>query len=157
MDEEENWLHSEQIECPSCHQLLYKVDHSPFYDEHFFYCDRCPIHVEVSYYDPVYQQIQESIRQINTSLQRDDYTALMHALEERLQPCTCGGTFRHDTPRRCFICHTPVIIDTPLGIDLFRWHDAFLTDCIDIPDKVLEDEERWMSQFVRTENKWRQD
>ena len=35
MNEEENWLHGKQIECPNCHQWLYRVDHSPFYDEFF--------------------------------------------------------------------------------------------------------------------------
>jgi len=49
VDEEINWLHGEQVECSNCHQQLYRVDHSPFYDEHFLYCDSCPMRVEVSY------------------------------------------------------------------------------------------------------------
>lgn len=155
MNEEENWLHGEQIECPACQQQLYRVDHSPFYDEHFLYCDRCPIHVEVSYYDPVYERLYKQIYVPgNDQPQEDADTCLMHALEARLRPCTCGGAFRHDASRRCFSCHAPVIIENPLGIDLYRWCAALLSDGVDLTDDVLEEEARWMSQFVRAEDKW---
>lgn len=110
LNDETNWLHGEHIACPSCHQQLYRVDHSPFYDVHFLYCDRCPIRVEVSFYDPVYTQV----------MQIECYEVLMQTLEAHLKPCGCGGTFRHDAPRRCFTCHTPVIVDAPDGVNLWE-------------------------------------
>lgn len=134
--------------CPSCHQPLYRVDHSPFYDEHFLYCDRCPIRVEVSFYDPVYHHLTQT-------LSRDageKYTALMRALEGRLKPCICGGTFRHDAPRRCFRCHTPVISDEPDGVDL--WDGRFSTE--NPTQQEVEEVGRWMAQFIRTQDIWRE-
>jgi hypothetical protein len=158
MNEEENWLHGEQIECPSCHQLLYRVDHSPFYDEHFLYCDRCPIRVEVSYYDPVYTHVYKDVRQTHTQPQEDEYRVLMRAVEARLKPCRCGGRFLHDASRRCLTCSTPVITENTSGIDLFRWHDTLLPDSTGLTDEALqEEEERWRSQFLRTEDIWRDD
>lgn len=147
MNEETNWLHGEPIECPACHQPLYRVDHSPFYDEHFLYCDQCPIRVEVSFYDPVYQHLTQTLSRD----EGDTYVTLMRALEGRLKPCICGGTFRHDAPRRCFSCHMSVIIDDPDGVDL--WDGRFSTD--DPTHEELEEERRWMAQFIRTEDKWR--
>jgi hypothetical protein len=85
MDEDVNWLHGERIECPQCHQPLYRVDHSPFYDEDFLYCDQCPIHVEVSRYDPAYDQV------VRTLPPGHDYATRMRAIEARLKPCSCGG------------------------------------------------------------------
>jgi hypothetical protein len=125
VDEEANWLYGEHFECPNCHQQLYRVDHSPFYDEYFLYCDSCPMRVEVSYYDPVYKHIDKHIRQTISKDESDMYTALMQAIEARLKPCACGGSFRHDSPRRCIICHTPVIIDDPIGIDLWSGDLSF--------------------------------
>lgn len=149
-NDEANWLHGERIECLSCHQPLYRVDHSPFYDEYFLYCDRCPIRVEVSYYDAVLKQVTQTL----SPDQSDAYIALMRAIEARLKPCVCGGTFRYDAPRRCFTCHTPVILDDPANIDLFPWIDYPLPDTPKHTAEELEEEERWMAQFIRAEDKW---
>src|SRR5690349_7695854 len=73
LNEETNWLHGERIACPSCQQPLYRVDHSPFYDEHLLYCDRCPIRVEVSFYDPVYHHLTQTLSRDGG----EKYTALM--------------------------------------------------------------------------------
>jgi hypothetical protein len=35
-----------------CHEQLYRVDHSPFYDCYFLYCDHCPMLADISFYDP---------------------------------------------------------------------------------------------------------
>jgi hypothetical protein len=142
-----NWLHGARIACPSCHQPLYRVDHSPFYDEHFLYCDRCPIRVEVSFYDPVYTHITRRLAQD----EGERYVALMRALEARLKPCMCGGAFRHDAPRRCFTCHTSVIFDDLEGVDL--WDGRFASDA-PIHEEG-EEEERWRAQFIRAQDIWR--
>ncbi len=149
MNEETNWLHGERIACPSCHQPLFRVDHSPFYDAHFLYCDQCPIRVEVSYYDPVYQQLRQPLSRD----EGDTYAALMRVLEGRLKPCICGGAFRHDTPRRCFRCHASVIMDDPDGVDL--WPGHLSTD--NPTDEEVEEERRWMAQFIRTQDIWQDD
>jgi hypothetical protein len=151
VDEEENWLHGEQIQCSHCHQRLYRVDHSPFYDEYFLYCSRCPTRVEVGYYDPVFQQVDKLVRQTSKMGEKGLYAALMQAVEAHLKPCHCCGNFYHDAPRRCFRCHMPVISENPDGIDLFpEWMDN------DSPDDLSEQEERWLAQFVRAEDIWQE-
>jgi hypothetical protein len=149
MDTVENWLHGEQIECPACHQALYRVDHSPMYDEVFLYCDRCPIHVEVSYYDPVYERVTRE------HPPDDGWTLWMRALEAQLKPCSCGGTFRHDAARRCLACHAPVIVDHPSGIDLYFWSDVFLPDDSNLSDDLVEADGRRHEPFVRTHDLWK--
>ena len=149
MDEEENWLRGERTECAVCHQALYRVDHSPFYDEYFLYCTQCPIHAEVSLYDPVYQQVSQSLVTGHNAM------ALMRAVEARLNPCACGGTFRHDAPRRCLTCHAPVIVDDPAGVDLFFWHEAMMPDGPDLRDDELDEFEARMAPFARTTDLWR--
>jgi hypothetical protein len=150
VNDEENWLHGERIECSGCHQWLYRVNHSPFFDEYFLYCNCCPIRVEVSFYDPVVKQGEQQVRQASEARQGERYVALMRTLEERLKPCRCGGRFYHDAPRRCFTCHAPVISDDPIGIDLYpAWMD------VSEPDASLEMQaEQWAAQFTRTEDIW---
>ena len=97
MNEEENWLHGKQIECPNCHQWLYRVDHSPFYDGYSRYCNRCPIHVEISYYDPVVRQVEQQVRQASEARQGEWFVTFVRALEERLKPCRFG----QELPPRC--------------------------------------------------------
>lgn len=150
MNDEENWLHGERIKCSRCHQWLYRVDHSPFYDEYFLYCDRCPIRVEVSFYNPVLKLVERQVRQAPETGQRELYQALMRAIEARLKPCLCGGTFRHDAPRRCFTCYTPVISDHPNGIDLYPgWMDVSELDA-----SLEVQADHWTAQFTRTEGIW---
>jgi hypothetical protein len=149
MGEDVNWLHGERIECPQCHQPLYRVDHSPFYDEDFLYCDQCPIHVEVSRYDPAYDQV------VRTLPPGHDYATRMRAIEARLKPCSCGGAFRYDAPRRCPVCHAPVIVHDPTGIDLSLWSDLVLPDAPDPTDEELEKEEQRLAPYIRADDLWR--
>ncbi len=149
MAEDDNWLHSAKVICPSCGQELYRVDHSPFYDDDFLYCDRCPIHVEVSFYDPVYTAVEGEVSRFTEAFRR--------AVEARLKPCLCGGTFRYDAPRRCLACHTPVIVEDPRGIDLSFWSDLYLSDGSDWTDELMEAEERRHAPFTRTDDLWKDD
>jgi hypothetical protein len=154
MNDEENWLHGAQIECSHCQQQLYRVDHSPFYDCYFLYCNRCPIHVEVCYYDPVFKQISQQVRQAPLSERGEMHQLLMQAMEAHLKPCFCGGIFLHDAPRRCFVCHTPLISTNPDGVDLFP---VWLVSSPDDDAAFLEWQaqgDRWTAQFERTENIW---
>src|SRR5262249_29333407 len=132
--EDDNWLHGAKVVCPSCGQALWRVDHSPFYDEDFLYCDCCPIHAEVSFYDPAYTAVARDFPRFTEAFRR--------ALEGRLKPCSCGGTFRYDAARRCLACHSPVIVDDPSGVDLSFWSDLLLSDGSDWTDELMEAEER---------------
>jgi hypothetical protein len=149
VENDENWLHFERVDCPSCHTSLCQVDHSPFYDEVFRYCDRCPIHAEVSYYDPVYERV---FREHPPSQSR---AAWFRAPEAELKPCVCGGSFRHESARRCLACSAPVIVDEPAGVDLLYWSDALLPGAPDMSDEELEAGFRRHEPFVRRQDLWK--
>ncbi len=147
MDGDENWLHGEKVICPECGEALYRVDHSPFYDEIFLYCDRCPIHVEVSYYDPVYSQMTDAFSVFEDRLR---------AIEDRLKPCTCGGRFRFAAPRRCLTCHAPVIVGDSAGVDLYFWTGLKLPDAPEPTSERMRAEEARLIPYARTRDLWRE-
>jgi len=138
---QDNWLRASLITCPNCHQQLYRVDHSPFDDNHHLYCDKCSNSVEVEFYDPVVMAMHKQV----SDQDKVDYTKLMSAIEERLEPCSCGGNFRHNAPRRCHFCLSEVIIDES-GVDL--WPAYFDLD-IDERDPT-EDESARANEFLAT-------
>jgi hypothetical protein len=109
MSDDENWLHAEHIACPHCGEDLYRIDHSPLYDDSLLYCDQCANRVEVSLSDPVVTAL---------AAERPAPDALLRAVEERLAPCACGGRFRDDAARRCHACLAPVIAGAP-AVDLW--------------------------------------
>lgn len=153
-DEEDfldNWLHEEWIVCPACQRSLFRIDTSPMDHESYLYCDRCPIRIGVSVYEMEYQQIEHLL--FNGQKEETDYVAFRKAIEAHLQPCTCGGTFRYDAPRRCFTCFAPVIIDEPGGVDLYPDEDAFEAELDAERQQQLE---RWRARFCPDpERKWR--
>jgi hypothetical protein len=114
----ENWLHSEMIVCPHCHHQLYRVDRSPMCDEWLLYCNQCAGRVEVSYYNPEVQAFRDEIGKETGSSAREAYIALRRAIEVRLKPCSCGGQYQFNAPRRCHICQDVVIADDS-GVDLW--------------------------------------
>lgn len=120
---DDNWLNEEWIQCPSCHQALFRIDTSPFDDNYHFYCDRCPVRREVSFYDPHLDQLERALPE-----SEEHYTELVKMVEKHLKPCACGGMFRYDAPRRCFFCYAPVIIDDPMYVDLYLNEDGFSQD-----------------------------
>jgi ribosomal protein S27AE len=99
---DDNWLEAEILTCPGCGARLFAVIHSPFYDDHRLYCDRCPRAVEISYYDGVYRQAVDRLPAQYTGAQ------LRAAIEPLLRGCSCGGRFRWDAPRHCFHCGAEV-------------------------------------------------
>ncbi len=42
----------------------------------------------------------------------------MRRIEQELRPCSCGGQFKHDAPRRCYSCFAEVIKNDS-GVDLY--------------------------------------
>jgi uncharacterized protein YbaR (Trm112 family) len=130
---------AEWVVCPACHQSLLCVHQSSVDVSGHLYGDRCPRRLDVLPADPVYRLIDDSLpptaaleafpereevmRVTEAQFQRAE--APMRAIEALLKPCTCGGTFRFDAPRRCFSCSTPVITEYPEGVDLYLNGAAF--------------------------------
>lgn len=150
----ENWLHAEGVACPNCNQWLFRIDQSPLDNTSHLYCDRCPVRIDVVPYGPVYEQIEQSLPPYEDGAE-EHVAALRQAIEARLKPCPCGGTFRFDAPRRCFSCHAPVIIEDPFGIDLYPNQDPFE------PEESLDAErkknlEAWYARFLPDlEDEWK--
>ncbi|HEY8324260.1 MAG: hypothetical protein ACHQ1E_11440 [Ktedonobacterales bacterium] len=107
-----NWLDAGVFPCPACHEALFRVNHSPFCDDYLLYCEQCANCVEVSYYDPVTIAFAERIRgegMLDSGWPQTEAT--LRLIEGRLKPCSCGGHYRFDAPRRCPFCLAPVLID----------------------------------------------
>jgi hypothetical protein len=152
-DGDDSWLRGVVFPCPHCHQALYRVDHSPFYDEYLLYCDRCANGVTVSYYDPMIAAIDATLASQNVSgAGAERERARLRLIEERLRPCECGGRFRHDNPRRCPYCLYVVIADEP-GVDL--WPGYFWVE--DDRDQTDDEAERvgaYLDAHIRERDIW---
>jgi hypothetical protein len=146
---DDNWLNATIITCPHCKSQLYRVDHSPFYDAYFLYCDACANRVEIGFYDPVFTAITDEL----TEQGRLDYTSRMAIIEARLRPCACGGHFRHDAARRCHICLTPVISGES-DVDLWSEIYGINVDERDPTDEEAAQAEAFDSKHVYRENIW---
>lgn len=146
-DDGENWLHAAWIVCPACGQWLLRIDESPLDNSSHLYCDRCPVRIDVHPYGPIYEQIEQIAHSLLSDHEGDAQyrAALRRAIEARLKPCRCGGTFRFDAPRRCFSCYTPVINEGPAGVDLYLNQDAF-AEHLDAERKLRY--EAWRAQFL---------
>jgi len=152
-EHDQDWLDSQTFACPHCSTLLYRVVHSPFYDHWQLYCDSCANSVEVSYYDKTADALIANVS-TNASVASDDnYTLQMRAIEEALRDCSCGGRYQHDAPRRCYVCHTPVI-DDAAGIDLWPGFVDADEDVEPTPDQIAE-VERFVTAHIRTHDIWR--
>ena len=110
-DENDDWLASEIVECHHCRTKLLWLEHSPFENGYYFYCDSCLKRVDVSIYNSVFCEIEESqkIKFEDLELwQKNYFEAIMPLIEERLLPCDCGGNYRFEAVRRCLNCSAPV-------------------------------------------------
>lgn len=145
----DNWLRAGTLSCPRCCISLYRVDHSPMYDEHFLYCDSCANRVEVSYYDPVYSELYQGCSNQEAGL----YATLMAAIEERLRPCGCGGRFKHDAPRRCHNCLAAVIVDEP-SVDLWPAFYGIDVDGRDPTSEECEMAEQFAQSHILKTDIW---
>lgn len=103
-----NWLDAKDIACPGCERTLGWQLRSPFHDSLAALCDSCPRQVEISHYDPVYDEIQTDLV-MDDDLADEDYSPELHRrIEGRLIPCPCGGIFRFEARRRCPHCAEPI-------------------------------------------------
>jgi hypothetical protein len=140
-----NWLEAKVITCPLCGIQLWCVIHSPFYNEHRMYCDRCPRAVEVSYYDPTYKRITNRLPAPRT------WEQVMAAIEPLLRDCSCGGRFRADAPRHCFSCGAVV----PAAADKDLWPYTGCEDAERDPSPEEQAEfDRFEAAFVVREGIW---
>jgi hypothetical protein len=149
----QDWLDPQTFECPQCGTLLFRVVHSPFYDHWQLYCDSCANSVEVSYYDKTADALTASVSSDVSVTSDERYAAQMRAIEGALKRCACGGRYRHDAPRRCYVCNTPVV-DDATGIDLWPGFVNADEDVDPTPDQVVE-VERFVSAHVRAQDIWR--
>jgi len=144
-----SWLHPGLICCSRCQEALYCVDHSPFYDCYFFYCERCANRAEVGFYDPVYTALFNEI----ATGQGWAVSNLMSAVEQRLKLC-CGGHFRHDAPRRCHACQTEVITNAP-WVDLWPSYYALDVDERDPTEEEFALVEAFEARRLRRSDLWK--
>lgn len=149
---DDNWLHGSIIACPHCQHRLYRVDHSPFADDWQLYCDGCANRVEVSYCDPVVDDIR---MQVSIQIEQSAVAALvaqLTAIEARLKPCSCGGHYRYDAPRRCHVCLSDVIIGEP---DVDLWPGYFgIIEREPTPEEVVLFEQ-FASKHIRSGDIWK--
>jgi hypothetical protein len=148
----DNWLDARTLGCPHCQTPHYAVLRSPLYDEWQLYCDRCPNRVEIRHADPVAQWLGDELSaRAGAPVHRS--VAHLRAIEKRLKPCSCGGRYRHDAPRRCHECHGVVMADAP---DTDLWHMVY---GIDADERDLTDEEaaiaaRFEATHIRRDDIW---
>jgi hypothetical protein len=144
-----NWLNGEAIACRSCNLPLFRVDHSPFYDSWFFYCDRCPKRVDLSYHDPEVTAIYDNlVARGHNAFQSDRMFA---EIERQLAPCECGGQFRLSAERRCHRCNAVVLV----GGDAYGV-DVWPLSSLDEP--TPEREQEWQDfefAYIKHNNLWR--
>jgi hypothetical protein len=146
---EDNWLRAARIACPRCRRELFRVDHSPHYDDILLYCDRCANRVEISLYDPVYDAIAGAVMERG----EEGSLAQLRAVEARLRPCACGGRYRHDAPRRCDACLAQVIVDEP-GVDLWPGYCDLGGENREPTDEEVALIEQFEATYIRRRDVW---
>lgn len=143
-------LRAEHMQCPHCAADLYRVDHSPLYDDALLYCDHCANRVEVSVFDPTYLAAAAAV-----STREDPRpSAVMRAVEDRLNPCACGGRFRHDAPRRCPDCLAVVIAGEP-DVDLWPGYCDLGEEEDEPPNEVAARINQFDAEHIRRDAIWR--
>lgn len=106
LDDFDDDMEKELINCPACHTELLLLEHSVFENGYYLYCDSCPLRVDVSIYDEKYTEIEERLkREIKDWDDNEDaLDILLSEIEKHLQACACGGHFKDNAPRRCLHC-----------------------------------------------------
>jgi hypothetical protein len=94
MIESENAPGEDKGSCESCRAVFpYRLIHNGFNDSSFAYCDRCGMLTLLSHY----------------TAPRDlklDFGPASAEMEDRLEPCACGGKFKANASPRCPECAT---------------------------------------------------
>jgi hypothetical protein len=134
-----NWLNGRVISCPRCGEAFLRIDHSPFYDCYYLYCDQCPRRVDVSTYDALVLAAVDAHR-ASGSL---SYENVIAEIEPRLTGCECGGAFRDDSPRRCHLCGSALgDEDGWSGIDVWP-HDASEEQIAAFCEEFIREDDIW--------------
>ena len=149
--DDENWLHAEHIACPHCAEDLYRIDHSPFYDDAVLYCDRCANRVEVTLGDPMVAALAATMP---AEREEQGRAVLLRAIEEQLTACTCGGHFRYDAARRCHAC-LAVVIAGAADVDLWPGFVDLGGDEEDPADDVAARSNAFDAAHIRRHDIWR--
>ena len=141
--DDDHWLASYTVHCEKCRAELLMLEHSPFENGYYLYCDTCPRRVDVSVYDSVFQGIEAQVKARHSPEEMDSryLELLMPEIEARLRPCACAGHFRHHTALRCLHC-SAVLPGAPEGFNLwfpddeanFERYDAMLNALIQSED-----------------------
>lgn len=149
LSEDDGWLNSRLFECSHCGYSLWRLDHSPFYNSWYVYCDSCPCCVEVRVWDDVVLQARQR-------LSNDNRGQFWPEIEQKLKPCSCGGSYRFSSPRRCFNCNGVVIeANDARGVDIYPGH----LDIRDIEPTQLQEEQYYQFEAkfgCKSEDIWKE-
>ena len=109
-DDDGHWLAHYTVHCEKCQAELLMLEHSPFENGYYLYCDTCPKRVDVSVYDSTFQDIEKQVSAVNRAEDMEsNYLGLvMPAVEARLRPCACTGHFKRSAQPRCLHCGTRI-------------------------------------------------
>ena len=141
--DKDDWLKSDFIQCQNCKADLLWIEHSPFENSYYLYCNSCPKRVDVNVYDSIFRKIEDGIKEeVGEELFRVKYFDLiMPVVEENLAPCECGGKYLFEAIRRCVYCNFPVIEG-----ERNLWFTGFSDDskeAIDFYHRLIKNENLW--------------
>lgn len=140
--EDSNWLEEDIIQCPNCNKDLLWIEHSPFENGYYLYCDSCPKRVELSIYDKTFNEIQDSLTAELGNAFRDRYFEfLMPVVERKLAPCDCGGKYLFEAIRRCVYCSFQVI-KGERNLWFINWNGEEKKD-VEFLNQLVKNESLW--------------
>lgn len=99
-------VEKELIRCSSCDTQLLVIEHSPFENGYYLYCDSCPVRMDISIYDKKFEEVESELKKkYENFYEREDcLEILLSRLEKYLKNCSCGGHYRFDSKIRCLSC-----------------------------------------------------
>lgn len=98
-----NSLDRHRENCDSCKMNFEVVKKSPYDNSHYLNCDNCMSVLKISYSDSILQSHINKIN-INTKIGDTQIRNYWNEVENHLNPCLCGGCFKHSNPKRCPFC-----------------------------------------------------
>ena len=149
--DDDHWLASYSVHCEKCQATLLMLEHSPFENGYYLYCDTCPRRVDVSVYDSAFQEIEQQVSDTHTAQEMDsNYLGLvMPAVEARLRPCACTGHFKFGITPRCLYCATPVA-------NAREGFNVWPADHDDADTEQTQRDEALLQQLILNEDLWQE-
>lgn len=98
-----NTLDRHRETCNSCKMNFEVIKKSPYDNSHYLNCDSCMSVLKISYSDSILQKHINKIS-INSKLGDTQIRNYWEEVESNLNPCLCGGEFKHSNPKRCPFC-----------------------------------------------------